>query len=397
MKRSISNFLVVAFYVCMVGIVEAGPVLRGKRVVKPSPIGKSVPRKGHVEHAEKTSGKRFFYPVRRGEHSDGEFVRYKENGDENARRQLEMNESRRRAEMHSWLRQLAFEEPFSLGYLLSFVRYQCTTNNADGYQPVEGSVFMELWHDLSSERKDQLTENWNASARAFREKVCMCYEKLPTGNATYTNAFTTFTNSYSNFIADVGCIVRCGTNQVILCKGLLNISDDFREMIQSGGAIIEGDKKQAQKRPPKKNVPSQTPPTLEPSDSDNTVLWLVSGIPGLVLLGFAIKAIASGFMGEKRFVKLVEKIEELSAKKGSGSVVIEQSGKGKWVRFNAHGRKNLVISWGTKPNKNGAYQCSWAFEDPKDKETHYICAPSGYQIFFNPDTGKVEMPGAGRK
>ncbi len=395
MKRSISNFLVVAIYVCMVGIAEAGPVLRGRPVVKPSPIGKKVPLKGGVEHAENTSGKRFIYPVVRGEHLGGGRVKSKMNDDENTRRQLEMNESRRRAETHSWLRQLTFEESFSLGYLLSFVRYQCTTNNADGYQPVEGSAFMEIWHDLSSERKDQLTENWDVSAQAFYEKVSMCYEKFPTGNVTYTNAFTTFTNSYSNFIADVSCIVRCGTNQAVMCKGLLNISDDFRQMIQSGGTIIEGAKKQAQKRPPKKSVPSQTRPTHE--SSDDIVLWLVFGILALVLLGFAIKMIAPWVTGEERFLKLVKKIEDWSAKNGFGSVVIEQSGKEEWVRFYADGKNNLIISRGTKPKKNGFYQCSWAFEDPKDKETHYICAPSGYQILFNPDTGKVEMPRAGRE
>ncbi len=274
---------------------------------------------------------------------------------------------------------IEIENQFSMGYLLSLVRYKCTTNSPTGYLPVGGSAFLDIWKYLPEKRRSELVENWSTAAQSLHDKVLERYATIQGKEPYYANRFTTFTNSYDKFLFDVASMSKLEKKDSLW--GLLHIHSDFRNMINSGATIIC-----------KANLKTTDKPTNKGSlDTGMLVALCILGLWGIYWMIGKIKAFADKTSAPKQFSELTRKIDDYSVRNGLKKSAVERLGKEVYIRFQTNDLNNLTIAQGTKPNKDGFYLCSWALKDPRDDDFYYICPPTDYQILFNPDTGETEM------
>ena len=274
---------------------------------------------------------------------------------------------------------IEIENQFSMGYLLSLVRYKCTTNSPTGYLPVGGSAFLDIWKYLPEKRRSELVENWSTAAQSLHDKVLERYATIQGKEPYYANRFTTFTNSYDKFLFDVASMSKREKKDSLW--GLLHIHSDFRNMVNSGATIICKANLKTNDKPPNKGS----------LDIEMVVALGILGIWVAYLVIKKIREFTAKVSARKRFTLLIDKIDDYSVRNGFKKSTIERLGKEAYVRFQTNAQDNLTIAQDAKPNKDGFYLCSWALKDPKDDDFYYICPPTDYQILFNPNTGKTEI------
>ena len=275
---------------------------------------------------------------------------------------------------------IELESQFSMGYLLSLVHYDSTTNSPTGYVRVGGGNLCGIWEYFPADKRNVLIENWNTAAKALHDRVLKCYETIQADRTVYADTLTTFTNAYSKFTSDVDAMLRYEGKEKHV--GLLNVDVDFKQMIGAGAEIIH------------KVNDSRAGKDSKDIDSMDIVTFICFCMLGILIVSWVtrkVKMFADKCLANKRFDELVSKIDGYSVDNGLKKIAIVRLGKEVYIRFQTKDQGILAIAHGAKPNKGGSYLCSWALQDPKDDDFYYVCQPTDYQILFNPDTGEVEM------
>lgn len=277
---------------------------------------------------------------------------------------------------------IEIENQFSMSYLLSPVRYVCETNSPTGYVRVGGGNLCGIWKYFPEKRRSELAANWHTAAQSLHDKVLEHYATIKGEESYYTDRFTTFTNSYAHFIADVSSLPQRGTDEK--CVAILMVDLWFKDMIAAGVDIIY-----------RANLKADDKATNKDSlDIEMLVVVGILGLYGIYCIYWAIgkiRALVDKISAPKRFTQLTGKIDDYAIRNGLKKSAVERLGKEVYVRFQTNDENNLTIAQGAKPNKDGFYLCSWALKDPRDDDFYYICPPTDYQILFNPDTGETEM------